>query len=935
MARNHSSETLEIPKSSKRKREQAGDSVNGDATKANGRKTGLLESKLYIPCPRPGIVPRQRLTDRLNDGMRGRLTLVSAPAGFGKSTLLSTWRCTTDRKVSWVSLDENDNSAFTFWSYVIAALRNVDADLGDKANALLDAHKRHPQRPQQESFLTPLVNEIRELKKNAALVLDDYHLITNPSIHDGIGFLIEHLPPQLHVIITSRADPPLPLARLRGRNQLNELRAKELRFTPEECASFLNDIMKLRLSAKRITDLEDRTEGWIVGLQLAALSIQGRAEKDVGEFITAFTGSHRFVVDYLVEEVFNTQPEHVRRFLLQTSILHRLNGLLCDEVTGQTGGAETLAMLERNNLFTIPLDERREWYRYHQLFAAVLRGRLEHEQPDIIPELHRRASEWFEQRGLVREAMTHALASLDFERAARLVETHSEAMITRGETSTLLNWLDLLPVELVQSRPRLALAKAWADISHDRLPEAREYLSTAERLVDTAEPPTADARGIVGEAAAVRAMMAVMQDDVPGILAAAGKALKYLPVEKRYHRGIVNMFLGIAHLLLGDFVEAKRRADEAFRVGRAIKNQSLMYYAELCMGGIERFQSNLHRSADLLRKSLEAVERPDGTYVPIATLAHRYLAEMLYELNDLESARRHVSLALELGQTWWVCDEMIKSYTLLARIEAAGGNADGVARALREANNLAEEQDEFNLVSRVGIPFVKQWLADGYLAPAVRWADEQPRTFEMDAEFNLLHAGKRAALARYHIAHQQYDLALDVLASIWPAVETKQITFMMIEVSILQSLALQALGNLDGALDHLNRALSLAWPEQHVRTFADEGEEMRALLRRVTGPNRKYAATLLSLFEPSTGLVSQKTTTGVFEMPGGVLVEPLSKRELELIPHLAGGLSNQAIARKLFISPDTVKVHLKHIYQKLGVNNRAQATARVSELSLK
>src|ERR1041384_1965558 len=935
MARNNSSQNLEVREGPRKKRTASGPPANGDSTKANGRKTGLLESKLYVPCPRPGIVPRQRLHDRLNEGMSGRLTLVSAPAGFGKSTLLTMWRCHTDRKVSCVSLDENDNNPCTFWSYVIAAFRNIDADLGVKANSILDAQKRHSQRPQQESFLAPLVNEVGGLKKNAALVLDDYHLITNPAIHEGVGFLIEHLPPQLHVIITSRADPPLPLARLRGRNQLNELRAKDLRFTPEESTSFLNGIMKLQLSAERITELEDRTEGWIVGLQLAALSIQGRVEKEVGEFITAFTGSHRFVVDYLVEEVFNTQPEHVRNFLLQTSILRRLNGLLCDEVTGQSGGMETLAMLERNNLFTIPLDERREWYRYHQLFAAVLRGRLEHEQPDIIPELHRRASGWFEQRGMVSEAMTHALASRDFERAARLVETHSEAMITRGETSTLLNWLDLLPVELVQTRPHLLLSKAWADISHDRMPEAKEYLASAERLVENPGLPAAEKQGVLGEAAAVRAMMGVIQDDVPSILESAGKALKYLPPDRRYHRGLVNMFLAVGHLMLGDFDEARRVGDEALRAGRAMKNQSLLYYSYFCIAGIHRMKSDLRRSAEVLRIALEAVQRPDGSYLPISTLAHRYLAELLYEWNDLDSAHRHVSLSIDLGQSWWVSDEMIKSYVLLAKIEAAKGSRDAVARALKEADELAADMDEFNLVSRVGLPSIKEWFADGYLGRAVRWGENDLRTLDAGPGFNLLHGAVGAARARLSMALGRPEHALNALNPLLPVLENKQATSMQIEVLVLKSLAMQSLGDLSGALKHIDHALSLSWPEKYVRTFLDEGEDMRALLRRVTGTNRKHATTLLNLFPSPADAVTPKVPTGVFELPGGVLVEPLSKRELDLIPHLAGGLSNQAIAKKLFISPDTVKVHLRHIYQKLGVSNRTQASTRASELSLK
>ncbi len=966
----------------------------------------LLETKLYVPRARPDIVPRRRLIEQLDEGTNRRLTLISAPAGFGKTTLLAEWIRQSDRCVCWVSLDESDNNLSRFWAYFIGALQTFRPDLGENTRIVMNAQMRQPHRLRQEALLTPLVNEIAALKENIGLVLDDYHIITNAEIHEGIAFLLEHLPPQMHLIMTSRADPPLPLPRFRARNQLNELRADDLRFTSEEAAIFLNQAMGLPLAADDIAALGARTEGWIVGLQFAALSMQGRDTEDRRNFITAFAGSHRYVVDYLAEEVFNTQPENVRRFLLHSSILERLCGPLCDAVTGQTGGTGTLASLERNNLFTVALDEHRQWYRYHHLFAEVLRQRLMHEHAAIIPELHRRASGWFEQNGFVTEAMGHALAGQDFEAAARLIEVSSATMVDQGETSTLLTWLDALPAEMVRSRPRLSLAKAWATVSQDRMQEAEECAADAERWALHEELSNAEMRSTLGEVAAIRATMAVMLDDAPAIVEAARKALEYLPPEQKYLRGLISTNLSVAYMLLGDLPATRQAVDEALRVGHAIGNQTLLYYAYICVGGIERAQGHLRRAVEALHKALEAAEIRAGSYlwsrlppsnktpsadrakskattlgyVPIATLAHRHLADLLYEWNDLEPAQRHANLAIELGQSWWVRDEMIKSYVLLARVEQALGNDAAARNALKQAEELTDEHYAFYLVAQVGLPCIRQWLSDGFLQPAIRWGEKELQTLNFGpalpmpldwpgSDLSFAQSYLLATLARLLLAQEKPELALRVLDSLLPAVERRQLTAMVIDALVLQALALQAREDMPRALDRLNQALSLAQPEGYVRTFVNEGEAMQALLRRVTGKNRRYAAALLGLFEAGNNRsVLAKARTGVVETPSGILgggieqvghsipvnrrfsvlekhkvsklfyptslIEPLSRRELELVPLLAEGLSNQEIARKLHISLGTVKIHLKHIYGKLDVSSRTQAVARARELNL-
>ncbi|RPH37724.1 hypothetical protein EHM92_01950, partial [bacterium] len=569
------------------------------------------------------------------------------------------------------------------------------------------------------------------------------------------------------------------------------------------------------------------------------------------------------------------------------------------------------------------------------LFADVLRHRLRHEQPMQVPDLHRRASAWFEQRGLIPEAMNHALAARDYESAVRLLEGVAGPMIKQGETVTLLSWLDSLPVELVRSRPRLSLAKAWAVVSQDRMQEAAGYLSDAERWTMQEDSSNPDVRTIRGEAAAVRAMMGVMLDDAPAIVDAAMKALEYLPLEQKYLRGLVTMNFAVAHMILGDFPEARRAGNEALRAGNEIGNRTLLHYAYFCLAGIERIQSNLGRAADNLRKALDAAQTPGGSYLPIATLAHRYLADILYEWNDLGGARRHINLALELGQNWWVRDEMIKSYMLLARIEKIEGNTDAVRDALKQAEELTDDRYAFNLLTQIGLPSIKEWHAAGFLQPAFRWAEKSLQTFKPEPDHTIHQSAALASLARLYLAQENSTVALEILKPLLPAIEKKNLTFTVIEALVPQELSLQRQGDIQGALDCLNRGLALARPAGYIRTFLDEGEAMQSLLHRVTGVNRPYAAALIYAHDPrgNHGAVS-KEHAGTSTTPGGTFVEPLSKRELEVIPLLAEGLSNLEVARRLHISMDTVKVHLRHIYQKLGVNNRSQATLRARELSL-
>ena len=523
-------------------------------------------------------MPRARLIERLKQGTEGKLTLVSAPAGFGKTTVLAEWVAATrasERPAAWVSLDQSDNDPALFWAYFITALQTVHSGLGESALSLL----RSPQPPPIEALLGILLNEITTISHEPptdsghgfVLVLDDYHVIDAQPVHSGIAFLLDHLPPQMHLIIASRSDPPLPLARLRGRGELAELRAADLRFTPDEAAAFLNDVMSLDLTAGDVATLETRTEGWIAGFQLAALSMHGR--EDVPEFITAFAGDDRYIVDYLVEEVLQRQPERVRSFLLQTSILDRLSGPLCDAVTGQEDGKGMLEALERGNLFLVPLDDKRHWYRYHHLFADVLQAHSMEEQPDRVPILHRRAGEWYEHNGLPADAVRHAIAGEDFERAAGLVELAAQAMLGSSREPTLLEWLKALPDELVRARPVLSVYYAFASLSgvgsevaEARLRDAERWLDATADTSERREAPSGEMvvvdeegfRSLPGSIAIARAYSAGALDDVPGMVTYARRALDLLPEGDYLWRGAAAWFLGIASWTSGDLEAAHR-----------------------------------------------------------------------------------------------------------------------------------------------------------------------------------------------------------------------------------------------------------------------------------------------------------------------------------------------------------------------------------------
>jgi LuxR family maltose regulon positive regulatory protein len=920
----------------------------------------LLSTKLSLP-PRPrALVPRPRLVARLEEGLEARMILISAPAGFGKTTLLAEWLHGREGKpplpVAWLSLDHEDDDPTRFLAYLVAALQTLAPRLGD---GLLPA-LRSPQPPPPESLLAVLVNDAAALLEQGRylLVLDDYHIIQAPAIHRVLSFLLDHLPPSLELVVAGRADPPIPLARLRGQGQLVDLRDADLRFTPEEAAAFLNKIMGLALSAGDVAALGNRTEGWVTGLQLAALSLRGRSADEVPAFVQDFAGSHRFVLDYLVEEVLQQQSPGIQATLLQTSILDRLCGLLCeavvgdwaaknsdlarigdgDRVGGRAWGQAALEYLEANHLFIVPLDDERRWYRYHRLFADLLRARLPHLGPHLgcppPAELHRRASTWFQAEGLRDQAIAHALAAGDGERAADLVTEVGLTLLVQGELATLLAWLRAVPDELVRARPWLCIYHAWALALSGQEQAAEARLQAAAAGAEYSG--TGEAGGHI---AAIRAYMAAHAGDVPRAVALARRALDLLPAEERTVRSVVAFTLAGVHRVQGDLEAAGQALAEASTMGQEGGNLHLAVSALCQRANLEAEQGRLHDAARLHRRALELAGD-----LPVAASAYSGLGSLFYEWNDLPTAQEHLNHALALHRRWGNTEAMAADYGDVLRLQLAQGDLEKATAVLDELARLMERPSfgppSSFLTTWAEIYGVYLALARGDLRAAARWAtrpETQPQLLQERVylgEFrNLTLARVYLALGREHARGEFLAQAEELLSPMLAVAEAQGRRGQAIGILVLLALVHQAAGETEQALALLEPALAQAEPEGYVRTFVDGGPPLAELLRALAarGKGTTYATRLLAAFPGADAGLSPPARYAPREQP---LVEPLSDRELEVLRLVAAGLTNREVGETLFIEVSTVKSHTNSIYGKLGVKNRTQAVARAQELGL-
>jgi len=887
----------------------------------------LLTTKLFAPQVRQDLVPRTHLVEVLNAGLKSPLTLVSAPAGYGKTTLISSWLHETDIPSIWLSLDESDNDPLHFSQYFITALQRITPALGADLLGMLQEVQPVP----FDTLINLLINEISAHATPFILVLDDFHIIQAQPILAMVMFLLEHMPPQMHLVLLSRTDPPIPLSRLRVRNQLVDIRAEQLRFTPDEIADFL-ELMELKLTPGDIATLEARTEGWIAGLQLAALSMKGT--KDIHSFVEAFAGSHHYIMDYLAEEVLQLQPERVRLFLLKTSILERMSGPLCDAVVvvddmERINGQAMLESLEQKHLFVIPLDDVRHWYRYHQLFADVLNRYLEKQFPDWLPELHRRASRWYGQNGFIPETIQHALMAGDRNRAAQLIEQNGGVLLMRGEVVTLLKWIEAVESH-AQIRPWLAILKAWALTMSGHLNQVEDALQAAERLVSSLKSKsTVRINIMLGSMAAARAHWANKQGEADLAAGFARQALEYLPDNNLFSssiRSVATSILGDASWINGNLVQAKHVYTEAAHISEAADKVYLSIITNANLADVLVELGEIHLACRLYSETLEMAIRLDGPRSPLVGRIYAGLSKVFYEWNNLETATQYAHQCNELCQQWEDFDLMVAGYVLMAQLESAQCNPEKVQEALGAAEQLT---NDYHLSPKRSVwvksALARLWIAQGNLNKASHFVQESNIT--TGDEIPYLREPEYLNLLRLLLAQGDYDAALALSQRLLHKAEPAKRMGRVIEVLALQALTLQGKKELDRALAVLARALSLARPEGYVRTFLDEGEQMMKLLSlaRARQIETEYVTALLFAMGESSGRTQPPTQS---------LIEPLSRRELEVLALIEGGCSNQEIADKLVISITTVKRHISNIYSKLDVKSRTQAIALGRELQL-
>ena len=849
------------------------------------------------------------------------MTLISAPAGFGKTTLVSEWIACSGQPVAWLSLDSEDNDPIRFLTYLVSSLQRIPINIGDGLLGMLES----PQPPSTEFVLTTLLNEISSVPDHFFLILDDYHVIDAKPVNDALAFLLEHLPQQMHLVIATREDPPLPLARLRARSQLTELRAADLRFSFSEAADFLNQMMGLNLADKDIADLEARTEGWITGLQLAAVSMQGQT--DTAGFIRAFTGSHRYVLDYLIEEVLERQPDFIQSFLLHTSILDRMSGPLCDAVlfNPSASGQETLEYLERSNLFIVPLDSERHWYRYHHLFAELLRQRLNQRassgnEKGGVAEYHIRASRWFEDHGLEIEAFLHATAANDVERAERLMEGKGMPLHFGGVVTTILNWLKSLPKTALDARPLLWVRSATLLLITGQKTGVEEQLQAAEAAIAAlpdAEPDD-KARDLIGQIAAARATLALTLYQPEVMIAQSRCALEHLSPENHLFRFTAKWMMGMAYLFRGERTAAGQIFTEALSIAQASGDIHNTILAMISLGQIQVLENQLCLAAKTCRRVLQLIGE---TPTPVACEAYRCLAHVCYEWNDLDAAEKYGQQSLQLARQYdQAVDRFVISEVFLARLNLARGDVAGASTVLAEAERSVRQHNFVHRIPEVAAAQVLVLLGQNNPKAATLLAE----TYELPmsrAKVYLFEGNAAEALVLLEPLHEQFT--------------QKGWKDELLKVMVLQAVSYHMLGESNKAIELLGKTLKIVETEGFIRLFVDEGIRMASMLTEAADHAimPEYISRLLAAFDSE--LQNSKEKPNLYSASSmQSVIEPLTQRELEVLHLIALGFSNQEICKHLFLALNTVKGHNRRIFEKLQVQRRTEAVARARELGL-
>jgi LuxR family transcriptional regulator, maltose regulon positive regulatory protein len=908
--------------------------ISGTTNASNWSSDQLLVTKLHIPKPRPALITRQRLVEILDSGITHKLILLSAPPGFGKTTILADWISQRTYPTGWLSLDTKDNDSARFWTYFITALQLLNSDIGNLASLWLHSSQTMP----IETILTALLNDLASFPHNLIMVLDDYHSIDLPSIHQELAFLLEHMPENFHLILTCRSDPPLPLAQLRARNELKEIRSDDLRFTTGETRLFLSKAMELDLSDEQIASLEARTEGWIVGLQLAAISMRGHTDGE--SFINSFTGSHRFVLDYLLDQILQRQTTDIQDFLLRTSILSRLTPSLCDMVTGRSDSQIILEQLDRKNLFLISLDDERKWFRYHHLFADALHSLVISTKTIRISELHQRAAKWYEDHKMFTDAIEHSLSAADWELAASSIEKVSLPVATETKAQTLLEWMDYLPAPVLLAHPRLQISQALALMFLRRFEESRNCLDAVEKnLRSNSDGPAEETRSLLGETATVRSILARLLGDIPSCVTFANQSLDLIPESNILLRSSAQPNAALGFLVSGDM----RTAAENILInsGQSIRALDYRYITLRGLRLIAWFyalKGSLRKAAATYQEVFQSITNPEEFANVFGSTGYYFgMADLFLEWNELDSAEEQVNQGLKITKKSHAvdADNLSLGYLTFARLMQARGDYEGAIKTLQEFEKVAHRDGYFSpLITRNIAQQAQMELMRGNLKAATEWVDKSGLTCNDEPYYPR--EVEYLTFARILVAQGKTAQSLSLLDSWLEDAKLKERNRSVIGILALRSLSLQASNNMDEALKMIELTLSLAEPEGYLRIFVDEGHAMADLLRRAAtrGISPAYVSRILKSF-PNAIKNSQAFNPSILPAPSSSeLITPLSEREREILRLIASGASNQMIADDLVISIATVKRHISNIYNKFMVSSRTQAIAEARKLGL-